>query len=152
MTSSPLLAVVFAAAAVLSLGASAVLIARLERLGTRLGMSAAPLGLVAALAADTPKVTSAVLAPYVVVSAVHPSGRPSLPRSARLAHRGSRPGRAGTVSGGLSRKGRPGDADTGALALGVVPAANVAMERSVSTPGARFAVPGVITGAIVLAQ
>jgi cation:H+ antiporter len=59
---SPLAAVVFAAAAVLSLGASAVLVARLERVCTRLGLSAALLGLVAALAADAPEVTSAVSA------------------------------------------------------------------------------------------
>jgi len=60
--SSPLAATVFAAAAPLSLGASAVLVVRLERLGARLGLSEALLGLVAALAADTPEVTSAVTA------------------------------------------------------------------------------------------
>jgi cation:H+ antiporter len=62
MMSSPLAAAVFVAAAALSLGASAVLVVRLERLGARLGLSEALLGLVAALAADTPEVTSAVTA------------------------------------------------------------------------------------------
>ncbi len=62
MMSSPWTAAVFAAAAALSLGASAVLVVRLERVGARLGLSEALLGLVAALAADTPEVTSAVTA------------------------------------------------------------------------------------------
>ena len=60
--SSPWAAAVFAAAAALSLGASAVLVVRLERLCARLGLSEALLGLVAALAADIPEVTSAVTA------------------------------------------------------------------------------------------
>ncbi len=62
MMSSPWPAAVYAAAAALSLGASAVLVVRLERVGARLGLSEALLGLVAALAADTPEVTSAVTA------------------------------------------------------------------------------------------
>ena len=62
MMSSPLAIAVFVAAAALSLGASAVLVVRLERVGARLGLSEALLGLVAALAADTPEVTSAVTA------------------------------------------------------------------------------------------
>jgi hypothetical protein len=60
--SSPWVAAVFAAAAALSLGASAVLVVRLERVGARLGLSEALLGLVTALAADAPEVTSAVTA------------------------------------------------------------------------------------------
>jgi len=60
--SSPWAVAVFVAAAALSLGASAVLVVRLERVGARLGLSEALLGLVAALAADTPEVTSAVTA------------------------------------------------------------------------------------------
>jgi cation:H+ antiporter len=60
--SPPLVVAVFVAAAALSLGASALLVVRLERLGARLGLSEALLGLVAALAADTPEVTSAVTA------------------------------------------------------------------------------------------
>lgn len=52
----------FAAAAVISLGTSWVLVTRLERLGERLGFSEALLGLLAALAADAPEITSAVTA------------------------------------------------------------------------------------------
>jgi cation:H+ antiporter len=52
----------FGAGAVISLGTSWVLVTRLERLGERLGFSEALLGLVAALAADTPEITSAVTA------------------------------------------------------------------------------------------
>ena len=55
-------AVVFVAAAAVSLTASWVLVTRLERVGERLGLSEALLGLVAALAADTPEITSAVAA------------------------------------------------------------------------------------------
>jgi cation:H+ antiporter len=55
-------AVVFAAAAAVSLTASWVLVTRLERVGERLGLSEALLGLVAALAADAPEITSAVAA------------------------------------------------------------------------------------------
>ena len=58
MMSSPWAVAVFVAAAALSLGTSAVLVVRLERVGARLGLSEALLGLVAALAADTPEVTS----------------------------------------------------------------------------------------------
>lgn len=50
------------AAGALALAASVVLVTRLERLGVRLGLSEALLGLVAALAADGPEITSAVTA------------------------------------------------------------------------------------------
>jgi cation:H+ antiporter len=62
MASSPLAAAVFVAATGLSLSASVVLVVRLERVGARLGLSEALLGLLAALAADTPEITSAVTA------------------------------------------------------------------------------------------
>jgi cation:H+ antiporter len=52
----------FAAAAAVSLGTSYLLVTRLERLGQRLGLSEALLGMVAALAADAPEITSAVTA------------------------------------------------------------------------------------------
>ena len=45
-----------------SLGSSWLLVSRLERLGERVGMSEALLGMVAALAADAPEITSAVTA------------------------------------------------------------------------------------------
>src|ERR1700684_4677807 len=60
--SSPVAAAVFVVAVGLSLGGSAVLVARIERVGARLGLSEALLGLVAALAADGPEVTAAVTA------------------------------------------------------------------------------------------
>jgi cation:H+ antiporter len=232
MMSSPWAVAVFAAAAAFSLGASAILVVRLERVGARLGLSEALLGLVAALAADTPEVTSAVtalahgqhdvgtgvvlgsnvfnlaaliglgavvaggiklhrrvvlfegtvalwiaalaiaavtglitpvaalalalavLAPYVYVSALHPSGRSALPLPPRL-----RSWLAGAVAEEEQQlsdaihpgKGGPRDAATAVLALAVVVAASAAMERTASALGARWAVPGVITGAIVLA-
>jgi cation:H+ antiporter len=52
----------FLAGAIASLITSFVLVARLERVGERLGLSEALLGLVAALAADAPEITAAVTA------------------------------------------------------------------------------------------
>ena len=52
----------FAMAAAASLSLSWLLVTRLERLGQRLGLSEALLGLIAALAADTPEITSSVTA------------------------------------------------------------------------------------------
>src|SRR5436189_1586518 len=52
----------FVAGAVVSLGTSYVLVTRLERIGERLGLSEGLLGVVAALAADAPEITSAVAA------------------------------------------------------------------------------------------
>ncbi|WP_194905913.1 sodium:calcium antiporter [Catenulispora rubra] len=54
--------VVFVLGVVASLSMSWLLVSRLERIGERLGVSEAILGLVAALAADAPEVTSAVTA------------------------------------------------------------------------------------------
>jgi len=53
---------VFGLSAALSLGASVLLVSRLERVGERLGLSEALLGLIAALAADGPEITSSVTA------------------------------------------------------------------------------------------
>lgn len=113
---------------------------------------AAALGLIAPVVALV--LALAVLAPYVYVSALQPSGRATIPLSARL-----RSWLAEVVAkeeqelseGIHPEKGGLRDAGTGALALGVVLAASFAMERSVSVLGARFAVPAAITGAIVLA-
>lgn len=55
-------AVAFSVGAVCSLAASLVLVSRLERIASRFGMSEAMLGLVVALAADSPEITSAVTA------------------------------------------------------------------------------------------
>jgi cation:H+ antiporter len=52
----------FGAGVILSLSASWLLVSRLERLGERAGFSEAWLGLLAALAADAPEITSAVTA------------------------------------------------------------------------------------------
>jgi len=52
----------FAAGAVVSLATSWLLVSRLERVGERLGLSEALLGIVAALAADAPEVSAAVSA------------------------------------------------------------------------------------------
>ena len=52
----------FVAGVAVSLSASWLLVSRLERLGERAGISEAWLGLVAALAADAPEITSAVAA------------------------------------------------------------------------------------------
>ena len=60
--SDPLLGVAFALAAAISLGASWLLVAALERVGARLGLSEALLGMLAALAADAPEITAAVTA------------------------------------------------------------------------------------------
>jgi cation:H+ antiporter len=57
-----LLAAIFAAAAAVSLATSWLLVSRLERVGARLGLSEALLGMLAALAADAPEITSAVTA------------------------------------------------------------------------------------------
>jgi cation:H+ antiporter len=53
---------IFAFSALVSLAASALLVVRLERLGERLGLSDAMLGLLAALAADGPNITAAITA------------------------------------------------------------------------------------------
>lgn len=53
---------VFVVSAVVALAASASLIVRLERIGARLSLSEAALGLVAALAADLPEISTAVTA------------------------------------------------------------------------------------------
>jgi cation:H+ antiporter len=60
--SDALLSLVFVAGVVVSLGSSWVLVVRLERVGARLGLSEALLGMLAALAADAPEITAAVSA------------------------------------------------------------------------------------------
>jgi cation:H+ antiporter len=60
--SAAVAAAAFLAGAVISLAVSWLLVSRLERVGERLGLSEALLGLVAALAADAPEVTAAVTA------------------------------------------------------------------------------------------
>jgi cation:H+ antiporter len=57
-----IMAVAFTAGALVSLASSWLLVSRLERIGDRIGISEALLGLVAALAADAPEVTAAITA------------------------------------------------------------------------------------------
>ena len=52
----------FLIGAIVSLCTSWVLVSRLERVGERLGLSEALLGMVAALAADAPEITAAITA------------------------------------------------------------------------------------------
>jgi cation:H+ antiporter len=61
-TPTTALVLAFVCCAAVSLGASAVLIVRIERLGARFGVTEAVLGLAAAVAADAPEITSAVTA------------------------------------------------------------------------------------------
>jgi cation:H+ antiporter len=222
----------FGPAAVVSLAASAVLVTRLERLSARFGLSEALLGLIVALAADAPEITSAVSAlisgernigtgvilgsnafnlaallglaaivagrialhhrvvllegavalwlaavsiglvsgviggaaalvaalavvvPYVAISAVHPANRHRLRLPVRW-----REWLAGAVdeeelelTEALSaRKGGPRDALAGAAALLVVVGASTVMERTGAQLGTTFAVPEIVTGALVLA-
>ena len=60
--SDPALGAIFAAGAAVSLAASWRLVASLERVGARAGLSEALLGMLAALAADAPEITAAVTA------------------------------------------------------------------------------------------
>jgi cation:H+ antiporter len=60
--SDALLGILFALAAAISVGTSWLLVASLERVGARLGLSEALLGMLAALAADAPEITAAVTA------------------------------------------------------------------------------------------
>jgi cation:H+ antiporter len=60
--SDVLLAVVFVLAAAVSLATSWLLVTRLERIGARIGLSEALLGMLAALAADAPEITASVTA------------------------------------------------------------------------------------------
>ncbi len=57
-----LLGVVFVLGAVVSLTTSWLLVSRLERIGARIGLSEALLGMLAALAADAPEITASVTA------------------------------------------------------------------------------------------
>jgi cation:H+ antiporter len=61
-TEWPVQIVIFLLSAAVSLTASVVLVARLERVGERVGASEALLGLAAALAADGPEITSSITA------------------------------------------------------------------------------------------
>lgn len=225
-------AIVFALGALVSLSTSWLLVSRLERVGERLGLSEALLGVVAALAADAPELTAAITAlihherqvgagvvigsnvfnlaallglgalvagrialhrrvielsgaiaiwvaavcvaavvgavsavvalllslvamvPYVVVLAV---GRSSvahvrLPRS-WITWLGAAVADEELELEDAIRppRGTGGDAFLAAASLIVVVVASVAMERAASSLGARFAVPAIVIGGLVLA-
>jgi len=226
------LGLIFAGAAAISIGASWRLVTSLERVGARLNLSEALLGMLAALAADAPEITAAVtalarhqqsvgagvvigsnvfnLAALIGLAAVvggsialHPrvielAGAVALwiagvsltvvtgvlsplaglvavlavlaPYVAILGMRHERLGRM-ALPGAWTRwliaaiteeelelevaiHPRRGHARDALLALGavvVVVLASVAMERSASELGTRHAVPGIVTGALVLA-
>src|SRR5215470_11186077 len=214
-----LAAALFVAGAAVSLSTSYVLVTRLERIGERLGLSEALLGVVAALAADTPEITSAVaalashqskigagviigsnvfnLAALLGLGAVVAGG---IALHRRVVLLGGVPGiwiavaclvtvlavlvpylavlgagHARLQRFALARRweswlaaavteeeqdleevihpphGRGRDVAIAAAALVVVVLASVTMERAASLLGARFAVPEIITGGVVLA-
>jgi cation:H+ antiporter len=221
--------------AAFSLAASTVLVTRIERLGERFGLTEAMLGLVAALAADAPEITSATaalargqravgvgvvlgsnvfnLAALLGLGAVV-AGRIALHRRVVVLEGavglwmaavsvcalaglvGPAPGLAlvllvllpyawlsalraphrtrvrlpprvrGWLAEALAEEeleegpalhppaARPGDALsalTGVIALVTVVAASLAMERAATSAGTRLAIPGIVTGGIVLA-
>ena len=222
----------FLAGALVSLATSWILVSRLERVGERLGLSEALLGIVAALAADAPEVTAAVtaiaghqqrlgagvvigsnvfnLAALLGLGAVV-AGRIRLHRKVvvlggtvaicvavvcLVVVLGVLPPTAGLVLVGLTvvlyavilgagdvglarlrlprrwiawlrsavaeeaaeleeairpARGRRQDVAVAALALVVVVAASVTMERAASALGTRFAIPEIIVGGLVLA-
>jgi cation:H+ antiporter len=226
------LGVIFVGAAAISIGASWRLVTSLERVGARLDLSEALLGMLAALAADAPEITAAVtararhdhsvgagvvigsnvfnLATLIGLAAVVAGGIALHPRVIELAGAVALwiAGIALTVVTGvlsplaglvavlavllpyiavlgvrherLDRIGLPaawtrwliaaiseeelelevaihprrGHTRDAILALGavvVVVVASIAMERSASELGTRHAVPGIVTGALVLA-
>lgn len=221
---------VFVVSTAVALAASAVLIERLERVGARLSLAEAALGLVAALAADSPEISTSVAAlvqgqhdvgvgvilgsnvaklamllglaavvagrvrldrrvvllealvalplavttvlvvagtsspatgltisalfllPYVVLAALTPAARSRLPVPARL---------RGTISGTLEeeeteldlhpRRGGATDAVVAALALALVVASSVALERTGSDLGTAWHLSDLVVGAVLLA-
>jgi cation:H+ antiporter len=96
----------------------------------------------------------AVLAPYLVVSAVHPAQRHRLPLPGRwrawLADAVSEE-EAEITAAQAARAGGIADALAGAAALALVVGASIVMERSATAVGGRLGVPGIVTGGIVLA-
>lgn len=225
-------AATFLLGATVSLGASWLLVSRLERIADRLGMSEALLGLLAAVAADAPEVTAAVTALVrgehevgtgvvvgsnvfnlaallglsaivagaialhrrvvlfagavgvwvagtcllAVTGAVPPGGALALalaaivPYGAVLGTEGRSPGwlpvpprwiewLAAAVAEeeqeleGVAdhHRGAPRDAVVAGLALILVVGGSVAMERAASALGARYGVPQIVVGGLVLA-
>lgn len=225
-------AVLFFVGAAVSLGSSWVVVSRIERVGARLGASEALLGLVSALAANAPEITSSVsalqqhrgavgagvvigsnvfnlaallglgsivagaivlrrrvivfegaiatwvalvcviavdrlvipavglvlvllvLVPYVTLAAIDRSSwwlRPN-PRAVRRWLTRAIAEEEVELSATIHpRRGQLQDAGLGMVALVVVVAASVVMERAATLLGARLAVSGIIVGGVVLA-
>jgi len=221
---------VFLTGALVSLGMSVVLVSRLERLAERAGLSEGLLGVIAALAADSPEITSAVtalahhqqrvgvgvvlgsnvfnlaallglgaavagrialhrkvvllggavgawiaatcvlvvlgllspvagiivaglvLAPYLFALGLDGRPLPGLPQrlSGWMASAVTEE-EAELAEAIRPRRGEPRDAAEAAVALVLVIAASVAMETAAVALGRRYAVPGIITGGVVLA-
>lgn len=219
--------------ALVSLGGSWVLVSRLERVGERLGFSEGLLGVVAALAADTPEITAAITAlshhehqvgagvvigsnvfnlaallglgavvagrialhrkvvvlgggvavwlaavsvslvvglasavvalvlalvpmvVYVVALAAEERGLRRLPlprRAVRWLGSAVAEEELELESAIRPRRGTPQDAVLGGVAVVVVVAASVAMERSASSLGRHYAVPEIVIGGLLLAS
>ena len=226
----PVAVPVFLAGALVSLGMSWVLVSRLERLAERAGLSEGLLGVIAALAADAPEITSAVTAlahhqqrvgagvvlgsnvfnlaallglgavvagrialhrhvvvlggvvsvwiagacVLVVLGLLSPvagivvAGLVFVPYLITLGMDGRPlPGLPRRLAGWLTtavieeeaelaeairpRRGRPRDAVAAAAALLLVVTASTAMEVAASALGRHYAVPGIVTGGVVLA-
>jgi cation:H+ antiporter len=231
--SNPLLGVIFVLGVAVSLASSWMLVVRLERVGARLGLSEALLGMLAALAADAPEITAAISALVnhdqhigagvvigsnvfnlaallglaavvagqvalhprvielggvvalwicatslaVVTGAVSPfvglvvalavfvpylvalGMRHERLASLRLPVRWTRWLVAAITEEELElevaihpRRGGARDAVAAAVALAVVVGASVAMERTASRLGTRYAVPGILIGGLLLAS
>lgn len=215
-----------------ALGTSWLLVSRLERVGERLGLSEALLGMLAALAADAPEITASItallhhqrqvgtgvvigsnvfnlagllglsavvagrvrlhrkvvvlggsvatwvslvclgvvggvggpaiglglvlaaLVPLVVVLGMRPSaldGAPLPRRWGRWLASAVGEEELELAEAVRPRRGRPQDAVTAGLALGVVVLASIAMEQSATALGRRYDLPGIVVGGIVLA-
>ncbi|HXW33463.1 MAG TPA: hypothetical protein VEJ87_02720 [Acidimicrobiales bacterium] len=222
----------FGLGAIASLAASALLVTRIERLGEWLAFSEAMLGLVAALAADSPEITSAVtalargqhdvgigvvfgsnifnlaallgigaliagrialhrdvvvlegllaiwvagvsiatvsgaltpigslvlvlavLVPYVYVSAMRPEKVRLLPLPAVVGEwlSSALVDESAEVAAAVhTKRGTPRDATVAAVALVVVVAASIVMERTATTLGEHAGLADIVIGAIVLA-
>ena len=103
LMSIPVAWTLFPLATLVSLGASVILVIRLERVAARLGCREATLGLIAALAADGPEATGAAEAANSSVASAL-SGLPAGARAARACSPAAAPGsRPWSSSGSSSR-------------------------------------------------
>src|SRR6266581_3655457 len=157
----------FAAGVAVSLAASWLLVARLERLGERAGFSEAWLGLVAALAADAPEITSAVTA----LTRGQPSVGAGVVIGSNVFNLAALLGLAALAAGRIAFHRRvvllggfPGVwvaaatvltvtavAPAAGLALTAVVGASTVMEVTATALGHRYAVADIVTGGLVLA-